>query len=75
MFAMVGAKPKAGGGNLGNLLDELSNRLRYDAHFSREFFRSIGFLMAHRSGRGDGVAQMLHKRFVQSKEAEPEPQG
>jgi hypothetical protein len=58
-------------GELNNFSIELLKHLavvqRYDSHFSREFYRAIGLLLALRNAGQTGLAQQLAKTIGQGK--------
>jgi hypothetical protein len=41
---------------------------RYDSHFSRDFFRAMGLLVAMRDGGKAGLARQLEKTFGKNKD-------
>jgi hypothetical protein len=52
----------------GEVLRNLSISQRYDCHFSREFFRALGMLLALRSAGNAGLTHLLTKSFAQNKD-------
>lgn len=49
-------------------LQEIAIVQRYDAHFSRDFYRTLGLLMAMLHGGNAGLTKQLEKSYGKSKE-------
>jgi len=57
----------------GGLLNQLSNVLRYDAYYAREFLRWIGILEALQNDEHDGIVFQLNKKLGNSKDRDNSP--
>jgi hypothetical protein len=63
-FALASGSPSASADyTSGGLLNQLSNVLRYDAYYAREFLRWIGILEALQNGEHDGIVFQPNKKY------------
>lgn len=75
MPTLVFSEPVAATDLHSDLITHLGTVVRYDAHFSREFYRAVGLLLAMRSGGDSGLTGMLVKTAGANKEFLEDPNG